>query len=87
MYTRLFGDLLQEVRSSGEENLLSIYNKHWSEFSEGSSYLNQLFGWVTAVIAFKTKSLNTVFFPVASDNATCDSYVRVCDREIMLNNC
>ena len=39
-----FGNLLQNVHDSGEENLLANYQKHWQEYSKGSRYLNQLYG-------------------------------------------
>lgn len=47
--------LYQKVSDTSDENLLTVYQKHWEEFSKGSSYLNQLYGYLNTTFIKKQK--------------------------------
>nr|XP_022308592.1 cullin-2-like [Crassostrea virginica] len=47
--------LFQKVQGNGEENCLSTYHKHWEEYSKGSGYLNQLYGYLNTTYIKKQK--------------------------------
>ncbi|XP_023933316.1 cullin-2 [Lingula anatina] len=47
--------LHKQVSQSGEENLLSNYHKDWQEYNKGSSYLNQLYGYLNSQFIKKQK--------------------------------
>ncbi|KAL3832004.1 hypothetical protein ACJMK2_023688 [Sinanodonta woodiana] len=47
--------LHKTVMESGEENLLAIYHRHWEEYSKGSGYLNQLYGYLNSTFIKKQK--------------------------------
>ncbi|XP_050388623.1 cullin-2 [Patella vulgata] len=47
--------LNKEVLSNGDESLLTIYHKHWEEYSRGSGYLNQLYGYLNTTFIKKQK--------------------------------
>ncbi|ESP02261.1 hypothetical protein LOTGIDRAFT_207667 [Lottia gigantea] len=58
--TKLFlenhvSELNQSVVGNGDESLLSIYHKNWEEYSRGSSYLNQLYGYLNTTFIKKQK--------------------------------
>ncbi|KAK2140943.1 hypothetical protein LSH36_1200g00010 [Paralvinella palmiformis] len=38
----------QEIKNCGEEGLLGLYHKNWTEYHQGSIYLNQLYGYLNA---------------------------------------
>lgn len=43
------------VCQSSDENLLRVYQKHWDEYSKGSNYLNQLYGYLNTTFIKKQK--------------------------------
>ncbi|XP_041365909.1 cullin-2-like [Gigantopelta aegis] len=43
------------VLSCGGENLLATYHKHWEQYSQGSCYLNQLYGYLNSTYIKKQK--------------------------------
>ncbi|KAI0211701.1 Cullin-2 [Lamellibrachia satsuma] len=47
--------LYQELLGGGEENLLTCYHRNWQQFSKGSTYLNQLYGYLNAQFIKKQK--------------------------------
>ncbi|CAH1788629.1 unnamed protein product [Owenia fusiformis] len=47
-------DLHKKVGIS-DENLLAAYHKHWVDFSQGSTYLNQLYGYLNTQFIKKQK--------------------------------
>ncbi|XP_067649383.1 cullin-2-like [Haliotis asinina] len=47
--------LLKAVQSCGSENLLANYHRHWEEYSQGSHYLNQLYGYLNSTFIRKQK--------------------------------
>lgn len=47
--------LYQKVVDSNEENLLTIYQRHWEQYSKGSGFLNQLYGYLNTTFIKKQK--------------------------------
>ncbi|KAL4222998.1 Cullin-2 [Mactra antiquata] len=47
--------LHQTVIESNKENLLTVYQQHWEQFSKGSSFLNQLYGYLNTTFIKKQK--------------------------------
>ncbi|XP_061185924.1 cullin-2-like [Saccostrea echinata] len=48
-------ELYKKVQENGEENCLATYHKHWEEYSQGSGYLNQLYGYLNTTYIKKQK--------------------------------
>lgn len=48
-------NLYKKVQGNGEENCLSTYHRHWEEYSKGSGYLNQLYGYLNTTYIKKQK--------------------------------
>ncbi|KAH3706435.1 hypothetical protein DPMN_065821 [Dreissena polymorpha] len=47
--------LHKRVVDCNEENLLTAYQKHWEQYSKGSAYLNQLYGYLNSTFIKKQK--------------------------------
>ena len=42
----------QDIETKSEENVLNTYNSHWLKFKAGSTYLDQLFGFVYIMLSY-----------------------------------
>lgn len=47
--------LYKIVTSRNQENLLTMYQRYWEQYSKGSSYLNQLYGYLNTTFIKKQK--------------------------------
>ncbi|WAQ93638.1 CUL2-like protein [Mya arenaria] len=47
--------LHQSVLDCNEENLLTVYQRHWDQYSQGASFLNQLYGYLNSTFIKKQK--------------------------------
>ncbi|KAK3587967.1 hypothetical protein CHS0354_014484 [Potamilus streckersoni] len=69
--------LHKAVIENGEENLLAIYHRHWEEYSKGSGYLNQLYGYLNSTFIKKQKYTDADLNYGGFNSELCDQMLEI----------
>ncbi|KAF6020780.1 CUL2 [Bugula neritina] len=53
--------IIEDIKQSGDENLISAYHKHWERYSKGSQYINSLCSYLNQQFIKKNKRTNAEY--------------------------